>query len=39
MLEHLKRQVKEFRHQSLEGMPPLYRFDKVEEEEKYGQKW
>ena len=30
MLEDLTKQVQKFQHQDLEGMPPLYRFDKVE---------
>ena len=30
LLEDFIRQIKNLKHQDLEGMPPLYRFDKVE---------
>ena len=39
LLEDFTRQIKNLKHQDLEGMPPLYRFDRVEEGEKDGQKW
>ena len=36
MLEDLTKKFKEFKHQSLHGMPPLYRINKVEEEQQDG---
>ena len=39
LLEELTKNVKDFKHQDLQGMPTLYKFDKVEENETEDQKW